>query len=252
MNGSPFLAKHYFDVVSDDGDWAIGYDVTLPFAGRHLRYRELTGSVVSRPRWTVRVPASEPPPEPSFRFGSCCADWEGSAVEQPIGYENDAVKWRLTGLRSRARVTTGGARIEGLGYGETLVLKRPPWLIGIDELWWGRYVSPRTFVTWIVADGALPIRFGVCDGTTSGEVRLDARGISVADARLDFGESQRRIASGDALRSRSWAVAGLCRLLGGRRLGLIQEKAVTRCAVKTPRSEESGWVMAEHVKLLRR
>lgn len=242
-----FLVKHYFDVVGEAGEWAIAYEM----AAAGMRYRELKGTGVAGSCWDLRMQAANAPAGTEYTFGACCARWDGGGIENGPCFESDVLRWRLTRLRCDASVHTPGAVFRGLGYGETVTLKRAPWHIGVEELWWGRFVSPQTFLTCIVADGARPIRFGVHDGASTADVEIARPHVRIGEAHLELLEREQEIAEGDVFGCRARLVQRVCRMLGASGLEIHQDKAVFRCKVTTPRGEESGFVIAEHVILRR-
>jgi len=240
MTTGTFLTKRYYDVVDANGAWAIAYDARLDWLG--LAYRELTGQGVPAGCRSLEFRCAAE----SFVFAGAAAHWHGGDVADGPSFENDALRWRLVKLRSRAEVGAGAVRFGGLGYGEEIALKRPPWRLGIREFRWGRYLSPVTFVTWIVADGDVPIRFGVHDSTPVAAVDADARGAQVGGAAVVFTGLKHRIASGDALAGRPGLLRALRRMFGGGAFRIEQDKAVYAARVRTPTREESGFVIAEH------
>lgn len=248
-----FLTKRYFDVVNEDAAWAIAYDIAVPLGGVTLRYREVTGTGIRGPRWNMPLRTADA--QAKFRFGDVGATWANEIQAPKAHFENEVLAWHLTQLRSRAMIETGSHRFEGLGYGETLTLKRAPWLLGINELWWGRYLSAQTFLTWIIANGERPIRFGVHDHLPTNAVAITGDSIRIGEATLHIAEERCRIASGDVFAGRPRVAYLACHLMGGRGVSLRQDKAVYQASVTTARGEESGLVLAEHVvfgPLLRR
>ncbi|MGA7713913.1 MAG: hypothetical protein WCA81_18615 [Rhizomicrobium sp.] len=244
-----FLTKRYFDVVSDTGAWAIAYDADLSFLGLQLRYRELTGTGIPPSCRTFGVRRKGDPSTTTFPFPGASAVWDGGETDQQLRFENAALRWTLTHLRSRATVTAGSTSPNGLGYGESLVLKHPPWSLGVQELWWGRYLSADTFLTWIVADGPQPIRFGIINGEATTHVEANASGATIANATVSLGDVYTQITFGDALAGRPRLLAQLGRLCGGSDFGIRQSKAIYTACVKTRMRDETGLVLAEHVTL---
>ena len=240
-----FLTKRYFDVVSEDVAWAIAYDIAVPFAGVTLRYREMTSTGIAGPRWNMRLRRADAPAH--FRFSDIGATWTDERPAPEAYFDNDVLTWRLTQLRSRVVVETNSHFFEGLGYGETLTLKCAPWLLGIRELWWGRYLSAQTFLTWIIADGNIPIRFGVHDRLSTSAVAINESTISIGEASLHIGEERCRIASGDVFAGRPRLALLASRVMGGRGLAIRQDKAIYQATVSAGCGRESGLAVAEHV-----
>lgn len=238
-----FLAKRYFDVVSESGAWAIAYDITMPLGLLTLRYCEVTGTGIGRPRWKLRPWAGGV--SGTFRVGDVGATWKDVEAPPEACFDNDMLTWRLSQLRSRAVISTRAQRFAGLGYGETLTLKRAPWLLGIGKLQWGRFLSAQTFLTWIIADGEKPIHFGVHGTTPTGAVTVAENTIGVGEAQIQLGEEHCRIATGDVFAGRPRMARLVCRALSG--FSIRQHKAVYNAHVTTATRMETGYALAEQV-----
>lgn len=241
-----FLTKRYFDVVGADGAWAVAYDASIEYRGLALSYRELTGTGVPPGCRRFHLGRAR---TPFFGFREAAAYWEGGEVAHDMRVENAGLIWRLTHLRSEAHVKAPAAGFAGLGYGEELILKEPPWNLGIQEFWWGRYLSKDIFVTWIVAEGSSPIRFGLADGEASLRVQAGKDGASVGGVAIEYLGVKYRVSSGDALAGRPKILTTLQRYIGGKRFRIDQNKAVFACRVTTPGRQEEGFVLSEHGKI---
>ncbi len=64
-----------------------------------------------------------------------------------------------------ALLTIGGETVHGIGYAEFLEMTIPPWKLPIDELRWGRFVSPTDSVVWIDWKGAHPLTLLLHNGS---------------------------------------------------------------------------------------
>ena len=248
MSSSFHFEKAYVDITDESGNWWIGYDAQLSWGPVRLNYREI-GSRHSRS-------ASQ------LRFGSRKVDGDSLVVDQAtlclsgglpgkaVGYRNEVLGWQVDRARADVRIIDGDVTryVSAAGYGETVVLRAPPWELGIRELHWGRYLSPTRFLTWIVANGERPIRFGVVDEKVcSAEVGLKGCMIQIGGCRVELKDELAPIADGNPISSRAWPIAAIAKWVAPS-FSLVQRKAVFRARVTNPDERcEDGLAIAEQV-----
>lgn len=249
-----WFAKYYFDMVEETGECSIAYDAVLRLWRLPISYVEVVDAGGRKSASSFGFN-----PQPRFRDGAfryrnrrldVAACWEGGEVERnKYRYEDDLVSWELVQLRSRAEIRRVSESRAGIGYGEYVTIKVPPWKLGISKLYWGRYISPKSFLTWIVADGTHTIRYGVVNDQPSREVEIDNASVRVGQATLRFTGELRKIFEGDVFRD--WLpgfVGWLGVLLKGRRPRLRQNKSVCSCEFQDGTgSSEQGIGVAETV-----
>ncbi len=160
------------------------------------------------------------------------------------------LQWELVQLGSEARFhEEGKPRLLGLGYGERLILRQPPWKLGIRKLSWGRYLSERHFVMWLIADGELPICYGIVGEGSRSDVTLGENEVIVGGVRIQLQHKVRAISDGDVLQHRHPSLSYLPIKLFGEKLKLTQSNAVHACALHSDgRHIETGYAIAETVR----
>jgi hypothetical protein len=249
------LRKWYLDCVSESGDLCIAYRAELRLgavefaAAGILRFDDRHGL---RTRWTARSC-----PEPS---GQDLLTWEAPALDVAARFErldplcsqsllegpNGEVRWTCVHPRSKVEMRLGGEWLRGSGYAEVLELTLPPWKLPIDELRWGRLLTPSHGLVWIDWQGSHPQRLMLLDGRpVTGE--LEADGLRAADARARL-RDPRVLRSGRIGELVLSLVPALEQLVPGRVLGLAETKWRSRGALRVGSSEEEGWTIHELVR----
>ena len=250
----PALQKYYFDVVSDNGDYAIAYWGTLRLPVLSATYSELSGSALPEPYSRFRVSRTDSPPDHRrFEFvdanSKVRAKWVAIGQSPRLFYENDLLRWELVQLRSQVALYRDAAPLlAGSGYGELVTLLVPPWRLGIRKLRWGRYLSDRAFLMWIVAEGETPIRYGVVDQSQFDDVTFAEGEVKIGDATLQIGTKIRVVSEGDVLGGRSLFLGALSFLVFGDRPRIKQSKAVSKCNLRRGSGLlENGHIISETV-----
>jgi hypothetical protein len=186
------LSKWYLDCVSEEGRVFIGYAAALSWGPLRLKYMSSidcgTGGEV-REESTLRGHS-----EPAVRDGAVLwaaprlgveARWaaRGAPIaRQLLAFEEGGIDWTCHSPLSAASVRIAGRPpVEGLGYVERLDITVKPWLLPIDELRWGRFLSERSFVVWIEWRGLKPLNVVIHDGAA-------VDGAIISDAGLHFGD----------------------------------------------------------------
>jgi len=252
MTSQFVLRKAYIDAIDPQGGWWIGYDTALKWGALHVNYREISAPAVRiakttfRPR-DVTIGAAELSSKGRLRLQG------GSVAAAEISLQTPVLEWRLTHRGADVIVTTseGPQRIPSAGYGEVVTLHRLPWDLGLRELSWGRYMSDRHFVVWIVGTGEHAIAFGVVGNKTSKSASVEARRIRIADTSLSLDRVVSTISQGDAIRDRAWPARTLVGCLASG-FSVMQHKAVYASTLHLPDgAEEKGLAIAEHVSFSR-
>jgi hypothetical protein len=250
----PFLLrKAYIDAIDPQAAWWIGYDAALKWGALRVNYREVSSPAGRSARTTlsrrdVDSGAIDLSPRAGLRL-------EGGNVSGPeICLQTRLFEWRLTHRRADFVVTMPGGtrRIPSAGYGEIVTLFRPPWDLGISDLYWGRYMSELHFVVWIVTTGEHPIAFGVVGDDSSQSAHLGAGGIRIGGTTVSLDTIKSTISQGDAIGDRAWPARALVRSIAPR-FSVTQRKAIYSSTLHLPDgSREKGLAIAEHVSFRRR
>jgi hypothetical protein len=248
------LRKYYFDVVTQDGEYGIAYWDALQLPWLSATYSELSSSLLAKPSSQLQLlGAPSPLDRRSVNYVDVTkglnAGWKEVRQAPRMSYANDVLRWELVQLRSQVTLRHHAAPLlSGLGYGERVSWLVPPWNLGIRKLWWGRYLSPRCFLMWIIAEGDAPIKYGIVDQSPYDEVTFVGNEIRVGDATLKIGKRKRVISEGDVLRGKSLSLRLMSALGLGRQPRILQRKATFKClfcgADGVP---ESGYAVSEIV-----
>ncbi|MBS1560243.1 MAG: hypothetical protein JSS89_01425 [Bacteroidetes bacterium] len=168
------LDKLYFDCIDEHGNCFILYWAELRVSVLRLVY---SGSIVSGADGTaVERSSFKGLPRPivadDMQFINDRLKIRGAwqRVDAPISIllYTDAcgreVRWNCHHPKTRTTIEVDGKTYRGLGYVETLSLPVKPWLLPIDELRWGRFLSERHTIVWINWKGSNPVNHLICNG----------------------------------------------------------------------------------------
>jgi hypothetical protein len=257
------LSKWYMDGVSDSGEAFIGYAAELNWKRLKLGYAsvldfepaaglrsattlhgfdqpELCGDVV---RWRA----------PALRTTAAWAGPAGSSAITHRLFESPAgvLDWRCH--LPRARFTCDrleGPSLEGWGYVEQLDMRVLPWNLPIDELRWGRFVSPTDSLVWIEWRGPSPLRVVYHNGRLVSDA-----GIEDDQVTLDGGRGALALTDGVVIREGTLAsvlfpaAPWLGKLIPSRFLATWECKWRSRGAMSCGGADPStGWAIHEVVR----
>jgi hypothetical protein len=249
------LRKWYLDCVSESGEVCIAYRAELRLGAAELsaagilRFDDRRGL---RTRWTARSC-----PEP---VGEDLLTWEAGVLDVAARFErldppcsetlldgpDGVVRWTCLHPRSKVEMRLGGEWLRGAGYAEVLELTVPPWKLPIDQLRWGRLLTPSHGLVWIDWEGSHPQRLVLLDGRrVAGSLEADGLRAGEARARLRDLRVLRSGRIGELVLS---VVPALEQLVPGRVLGLGETKWRSRGALRVGSSEEEGWTIHELVR----
>lgn len=279
------LVKWYLDLVTADGRALLGYAAWLRWGG----YRQGYGSVLLHDpggRTLGRTSLRFEPPAlahgairwPAAHLG-ILGTWTPRAplVERCLPTAGGPVWWSCVAPAADADVelvdgagtylgsdvvegATPPSRLRGMGYVERLALSTPPWCLGLEQLRWGRFVSPRDALVWIDWRGeqratvAFHLRPGAAGAggralaTWEGyEVGLDEAGIRLGDASLTFHE-RRTLRSGAIAGTALAGVPAIRRVVPASILGTNEHKWLGRATWGDPDGASVGWCVDEVVR----
>jgi hypothetical protein len=162
------LAKWYFDCISDDGSFCIGYTALLQWKKFTLHYTSvLHGGAKSTPRSFTSFLPSASPLLINDRMEWSCKDIDAEGtwkrkfdlIERTLlENEQGSIHWSCLMPGADTTMRIGGDIVSGLGYVELLEMTIPPWKLPIDELRWGRFLSQTDAIVWIEWRGSHPLR----------------------------------------------------------------------------------------------
>jgi hypothetical protein len=254
------IEKYYLDVITPEGGGCIGYTARVDGAGLRVSLAALLAwpHDVSQPTrqrrtWRATFPQTSAdgirwqcpglhtagewrPLETAWREETLLAGAEGT------------LQWQVLAPRARASLSANGEHFTGLGYAERLRMDFAPWLLPIDGLRWGRFVSARESLVWIEWNHAQPRRWLWRRGRPLVPVEIGDRGLRWPGGSL-------AIAAPRTLRTGRVGETVFARLGGARRwlpawLRAVDEtKWCARGVLETDEGlRDTGWVIHEVVR----
>jgi hypothetical protein len=253
------LTKWYADCVTPGGEVIIAYCAELRWHGFSLSY---AATLVRRSGLDTRAEttftrARMPELRDSTLLWDCPAlhahgEW---TAQQPAVHEEvyrgveGSIEWVCLQPESAVRIRAGDLLLEGPGYAERLHMTIPPWNMPIDELRWGRYVTPGDAVTWIQWRGAHEVEIVYENGT-----RVPARRIEDDHIELESGTSlsfdRAHVLRQGSLGSAALAgLPGLNKIVPARILQVVECKWLSRTTLlRNGSAARAGWAIHEVVR----
>lgn len=160
---------------------------------------------------------------------------------------NDLI-WNCHHTKTNTNIIYNNRTFQGLGYAETLSLPIKPWQLPIDELRWGRFLSPNYTVIWINWKGSNPINKIICNGTIYEDAIFEEDKISFDNGKyiLYFNDTSiiRKGKLSNLLSKMPW----LKIIFNNRILNTIEIKYKSRTSlVKDSNILDKGWSLFEIV-----
>jgi hypothetical protein len=195
LNSPSFhLAKWYLDCIADDGRAFIAYAATLRWKALVLHYSSylfLDGRRSVHTGTSLRE-ASFPlahGPEIHWKSAHLQIDGTWKALREPIERTLQAtpyggITWSCLQPHAEVTVTCGThERLQGLGYAERLEMTLEPQLLSLEELRWGRFLSPSDALVWIDWKGGNPQRLVIHNGTEIAGCAISKNEVSLESGR---------------------------------------------------------------------
>jgi len=256
----PFLlTKWYLDCVAENGDTAIVYVADLRWDRLSLHYASLLTALAGRIRSasSLRKCLLPQPEGDTARLSLPHVGIEGSwqALSPPLARtvfaDNDgSVDWHCHQPCSQVNLLLRGkTRMTGLGYVECLTLTALPWKLPLEELHWGRFLSPQHALVWIDWRGPYQWRTLFHNGEEQQVQSLTESGIVFPDTttRLDLDRGM-ALHSGRLGETVFAGISSLARLLPRSLMSVEEFKWRSRGVLRTASGAESGWAIHEVVK----
>lgn len=186
------LTKYYFDVVTDDGDFAIAYWGEVRWGRLRPCFSALQCGSHSKGAgpWRASAATIGPPcSESGIRWHAAPLDLlvEGRRCATPaithelLNTPQGRVAWSAELPRATMRVQVGDRILEGIGYVERLDLTLLPWRIPADTIRWGRFVAPDAAMVWIEWQGEVERNVVFRDGALLEGARITDTAIACPD-----------------------------------------------------------------------
>jgi len=188
------LEKWYFDTVTPEGRTFIGYSAELKLFGLKVPYAQsLVCGYDQKPELKNGFRKHEKPIVNAHNItcntGLFQVDAERTQKKDIKERLYDDGKQHLIWhcLETNTNVSVhfcNKAELQGRGYVEKLSMTIKPWMLPINELWWGRFTGKRHSVVWIHWEHALPQSWLFINGQKQSEAKISREIISSTGMRL--------------------------------------------------------------------
>ena len=136
---------------------------------------------------------------------------------------------------------------DGLGYVERLNLTIRPWQLGLQNLFWGRFVSEEHSVVWIEWQGDYALTVLILNGKKISNSRISENGVKCDDFELTL-ERHATIRKGSLGETFVSKIPAALKIAPIDFLGGSEEKFLSRGQLNfVDGSQSTGWVIHERV-----
>jgi hypothetical protein len=252
------LSKWYIDCVGDGGECAIAYHVRLSWGPIALGYASLLRRGARD--GTCSESTLRAGPEPVTAPGYVA--WDTPALGLQVTAQSHSVpfsrhllrgpqgnvSWECVAPGAEVRVRCGpDFALNGLGYAERLEVSSTSWRLPIEQLRWGRFLTPTRALVWIGWWGPEPRTLVFDDGRCQADAVIE-------DGAIRFGRSHLALDRGAIIRDADLAetIEPLARLLGpavGGAARIHETKWLSRGTLHDPAvaAPAEGWAIHELV-----
>ncbi|MEE8479006.1 MAG: hypothetical protein V3S42_03260 [Candidatus Neomarinimicrobiota bacterium] len=158
------MSKWYMDCIDTNGNVFIGYSAVLKWKKIKLNYTNILyydGLGKPTERSTLRK-------LPSPGLKNNCMTWDPSKlqtrgtwnrIDAPLrktllNTEVGTIRWDCFQPKANANILNGNNKIiTGFGYAEKLDMTIKPWELPFNELRWGRFLSEKDTIIWVIWTG---------------------------------------------------------------------------------------------------
>ena len=252
------LEKYYVDLVTAEGQYFIGYSARLSLGNVNFDYAAtlhdpaLSGLVTGPVLSTHNAPVAD---DSGLRWHNPELGFDGrwhplAAAETLVLHEtkDGVVEWSCQQPAARVHLKTGtGKSYDGLGYAEFLNLTIPPWQLGLQTLYWGRFVSENHAVVWIEWQGEHPLTVLICDGQKIADASISDNEVMCGDFELTL-ERGATVPVGSIAEKLVTKIPPTLRVSPVEFLSGREQKFLSRGHLRFVNgTEDSGWVIHERV-----
>lgn len=252
------LKKYYMDMITEGGQYFIGYSARLKFGALRLSYcatitdPSLTGIQSGPILYSSEDPVID---KSTLSWQSKRLGFEGlwrkcaDAIDDTLLEAREGkVNWQCLQPLSQVELKTQSGKIyAGLGYAELLNMTIKPWGLGLKALYWGRFVSATHSVVWIEWQGTHPLTLLILNGK-------NMRGAVISDTNIicdEFNislERQTTIRRGSLGNTVFSKVPSILKRAPVEFLNVKEEKFLSSGLYKTTDGDQcEGWVIHEKI-----
>lgn len=252
------LKKYYVDLVTDEGKYFIGYSAKLKFGAFKMNYSSTLSDF--NIKGIKRGPVFNS--EDEIRHEGNLLKWESKqlgfkglwkgrkAVPKKTLLKNKdgKVLWECLAPSALTELQTyNGEKYTGFGYAEFLNMTIAPWKLGLDTLYWGRFVNEKYSVVWIEWQGLYPLSFVTVNGKFVNHVIISDTHIKSEGFEIML-EQRALIRSGALGKTVFSKVPSILKLAPVKFLSVKEEKFLSCGAFSSENGEQSkGWVIHEKI-----
>lgn len=187
------MTKWYLDCVDERGNLSIAYWARLRWRALSLIRASILqlrqGRVTTRAR-SGRIAAPQ--------LDGDSLSWRGLGLQIEMRRRAarfatslvDGVLWRCEMPRAEGVIRDDQGELRGDGYAEVIEMSLAPWKLPIDELRWGRFVTPADSVVWIDWRGPRPLTLVLRDGSPDRAAMVHDSKISLENEELILDQRQ--------------------------------------------------------------
>lgn len=187
------LVKHYYDLIDPHGNAIIIYDAKLHFYGLKIPYSSIIFS--DKSGCTKEKSCLSALKISSLKFSQPKLALEGEYQSKQqfkkltlFQQDQKQLEWHCHSPKTSIEINFNQQQFRGTGYAESLSLNFFPWLLLIDELYWGRFTSENHSIVWIEWRGKQPCKQLIYNQNLSHDFELTESQLVTERFRLDFDE----------------------------------------------------------------
>lgn len=188
------LRKWYFDSADENGNLLIGYagkvkwkGIGVSFSSILKKERQKNAETVSSLR-KIELPDSDSKTmqykNPLFEVSA--ERIQRAASEILIETEKGFIEWNCHFPHAHTEIRAEKNLVRGTGYAEELIMTIKPWEFRISELYWGRFISENTYITWIEWRGEWKKFMIIENGKKFGSGKISEDSVEFECGKLTF------------------------------------------------------------------
>jgi hypothetical protein len=181
------LEKLYLDSIDDSGNCFVIYYAKLEFFFVRITFSELIFSDASG--MTIEKKSLKKISKPLTNdlllyfnhFMQIRGSWKRTSPPlMPISFKdklNRELIWNCHHPKAFTEIEHEESKYRGFGYAETISMTIKPWILPMEELRWGRFLSDDFTITWIEWKGDYPLHKIFCNGTEYKDAIFESQGV---------------------------------------------------------------------------